>query len=544
MENKLFKTLIIVLVSLPILSEAQTKTKYWVRFTDKNGSSYSVSNPSAFLSVRAIARRTKQNISIVENDLPVNSGYINSVLATGAVTLLNRSKWFNAISIYTTDQAALNAIKALPFVVQVDSVARKNPVKRNTFEELSDKGSSQRNAGTQAYDYGMALNQVQMIGADCMHSKGFDGQGMVIAILDAGFNNADIVSAFDSVRTNNQILGTWDFVSGNSNVYDDDQHGEAVFSCIAANLPGQMIGTAPKASFWLLRTEDAPTENIIEEHNWVSGAEFADSVGADVINSSLGYTEFDDPSEDHTYFDMNGNTAIATIAADIAASKGILVVNSAGNSGGDAWYYIGAPADGDSVLAVGAVDWNGNYAAFSSHGPSSDGDVKPNVSAQGSGTIVYYSGGYIGTGNGTSFSSPLMAGAAACLWQAHPTATNMQIFDAIQQSGSQFSTPDSELGYGIPDMCLADDILNGLTGLFPNPTFGSFQYNYFSKNGETLVIELLDIRGRLISSGQKSVAPNSTTRFFDNSFEYLAKGLYLLKVQTQEGLMVTKFCKL
>lgn len=288
---------------------------------------------------------------------------------------------------------------------------------------------------------------------------------MVICILDAGFLNVDTLSCFDSLWINNKILGTYDFVANEVSVFEDYQHGTEVLSCIGANWPGKLVGTAPQAYFWLLRTEDAATELIIEEDNWVAGAEFADSVGADIINSSLGYTTFDaqTSNQNHTRADLDGNTAYATNGADIAAAKGILVCNSAGNEGGSGWKYISIPADGDSVCTVGAVDILGVRAGFSSQGPTADNRIKPDVVACGSGTAVidpftstvaYYSG--------TSFSSPLTAGMAACLWQANPTKNNMNILNAMRNSGSKSNSPDTLLGWGIPNYCLANGLLSGI----------------------------------------------------------------------------------
>ncbi len=235
----------------------------------------------------------------------------------------------------------------------------------------------------------------------------------------------------------------------------------SVLSTMAGNVPGLLVGTAPGASYWLLRSEDAGSEYVVEEDNWIAAAEYADSVGADVINSSLGYTDYDDNNQSYTYADMDGNTARVTRGADIAASKGILVVNSAGNSGNNFWRYIGAPADADSIITVGAVNSLGIIASFSSLGPTSDGRVKPTVCGQGEGTYVVSSADGVYPGNGTSFSSPVMAGAVTCLWQANPSFNNMELIDAIKRSASRYSSPDSLYGYGIPNMAVAHMVLSG-----------------------------------------------------------------------------------
>ncbi len=466
MKTLLLSTLALLLSTLTFTQVAPDK--YWVKFTDKNNSPYSIDNPLQFLSQRAIDRRLKQNIPVVENDIPVNQSYIDSVKAAGA-TVLTVSKWFNSVTVYAADQSIIDIINSYSFVLStqkigqgISSTETKPFFENESFDTIVKPNTGIKSLLSNVYDYGQALNQIQMLNGDSLHNLGYDGDGIVIAVLDAGFLNVNSLSAFDSLWNNGQILGWRDFVSPqNPNIFNSHYHGCMVLSTMGANLPGQMVGTSPKASFWLLRTEDAATEYLIEELNWVSGAEFADSLGADVINSSLGYTEFDDPSQNHTYADMDGNTTTITIGADIAASKGILVCNSAGNSGGSAWQYIGAPADGDSVFSIGAVTASGSYASFSSTGPTSDGRLKPNVVAQGSGsTIISPWSGNVSSGSGTSFSSPITAGMVACLRQANPAKSNIEIMTAVEQSSSLYTNPTQQMGYGIPDYVLANTILS------------------------------------------------------------------------------------
>ncbi|MCD4730436.1 MAG: S8 family serine peptidase [Bacteroidales bacterium] len=468
---KTLTTLVSTLLLSCITMAQLAPDKYWVRFTDKNNSPYSIENPQAFLSQKAIDRRITQGILVVENDLPVNPSYISAVVNTGA-TLLNISKWYNSVTVYTNDPAVLIAINALPFVLSTNKISNSQAVsgkksKKPFFEnesmtEIPEGNLIKGNSSGQSYDYGQAFNQINMLNGIALHDLGYDGADMTIAVLDAGFLNTNILSAFDSLWINNQILGYKDFVDPlNPNIFGSHSHGTNVLSTMGANLPNQMVGTAPKANYWLLRSEDAPTEYLVEELNWVSAAEFADSAGVDVINSSLGYTTFDDPSQDHTYQDMDGNTTPITNGGDLAASKGILVVNSAGNSGNSSWQYIGAPADGDSVFSIGAVDASGNYASFSSTGPTYDGRIKPNVVAQGLGSsIISASSGDVISGSGTSFSSPITAGMVTCLWQAHPDKRITEIMDAIQQSASLANTPNMLMGYGIPDYYLAHTLLS------------------------------------------------------------------------------------
>ncbi|MBI2270731.1 MAG: S8 family serine peptidase, partial [Bacteroidetes bacterium] len=405
---------------------------------------------------------------------------------------------------------------------------------KNKFEDFESLVAISTPAGL---NYGNSYNQVSMIGADCLHSNGYKGEGMVIAVIDAGFYKVDSLAAFDSLRTNNQILGTRDFVDGGTSVYEDHSHGMMVLSTMGGNLPGELIGTAPKAKYWLLRSENAAPENIIEEFDWVVAAEFADSVGADVINSSLGYFTFDDSTQDHTYADMNGKVALSSIGANRAARKGMAVVVSAGNSGPG---YIGSPADADSVLTIGAVDAGGTLAGFSSRGPSYDNRIKPNVAAQGKGSVVASTTSGTINANGTSFSSPISAGAVACLWQANPGKTNMQVLKAVEKSSTQYNSPDSLLGYGIPNMCVANMVLGGtdrsllgqdkIIESFPNPFETSIQITFYSLEGQTISICLFDIRGRKITEETQRVNANSVNYFTIHDVENLESGMYILNI--------------
>ena len=548
-----------LLIATGIMSQV-APNKYWVKFTDKNNSPYSIDNPEAFLSAKAIERRQNQNIAIVENDLPVNPSYIQGVANTG-VTMLNVSKWFNSVTVFTTDASKITEIENLSYVLSVE----KSPVKKGKKEipegkeffanesvnPLVENTNSKSGNSVNAYDYGAAFNQIDMLNGIELHNLGFDGAGMTIAILDAGFLNVDNLDAYASLWDNGQILGTHDFVAPNNpDIFGSHAHGAMVLSTMGVNLPGQMVGTAPQADFWLLRSEDGATEYLIEELNWVSAAEFADSVGADIINSSLGYTEFDDPSQNHTYADMDGNTTPITRGADLVASKGILVVNSAGNSGGGSWQYIGAPADGDSVFSIGAVDGSGNYASFSSTGPTVDGRVKPNVVAQGQGsTIIEPYGGSVSSGSGTSFSSPITAGMVACLWQSHPDKTNVEIMSAVEQSASQANNPDDYLGYGIPDYFLAYETITNTTeeqrlermlSIVPNPFTNEI---IFKIEGDSHIssIDITDITGSLLNSYTYSYDQNPEISL--THLSHLQAGIYLAIVHFGQRTVVKKIIK-
>jgi len=455
------KRILCCLVSLGILSltsEAQV-SRYIVKFKDKGSNSFSLNKPASYLSQRAIDRRTRYSISIDSSDLPVTTRYIDSVRLSGSVIILNASKWLNAVSIQTNDASAIAKINSLPFVQSVSGIALRSA---NTISAL-DKFEVEKQPAPQLkemgitsdfFNYGLSFDQIHIHNGEFLHNIGLRGQNMIIGMLDAGFNNYQTLKAFDSVRNNGQISGIYDFIAKDSSVNEDNAHGMECFSTISANIPGQFVGTAPKANFYLFRTEDASAEYPIEEFNWVCGAERVDSVGGDVISSSVGYTNFDAPlsAYSHTYADMNGNTTIAAIGADLAAKKGILVVNAAGNEGANAWKYIVTPADADSVMAVGAISTTGSVANFSSYGPSSDNQIKPDVASIGLGTIIQFPNNSVGGGNGTSFACPNMAGLTTCLWQGFPEFNNMKIINALRQSANKASAPDDRIGYGIPDV--------------------------------------------------------------------------------------------
>lgn len=457
---KRFALCLLTILTLVQTNEAQV-SRYIIRFRDKGSNPYTLNNPSAYLSQKAIDRRTKYSIAIDSTDLPVTPRYIDSIRLAGNVTILNASKWLNSVSIQTSDANALAKINSFAFVQSVSGAALRTNNSTITIDKFEIERKSQisfvlKETGVTSdfFSYGSSFTQVHIHNGEFLHNIGLRGQNMTIGMLDAGFNNYSSLKAFDSARLNGQILGVYDFVAKDNSVVEDDAHGMECFSTIAANIPGQFVGTAPKANFYLFRTENSSSEYPVEEHNWVCGAERIDSAGGDVISSSLGYNTFDAPltAADHSYADMNGNTTMAAIGADLAAKKGIMVVNSAGNEGANSWKFIVTPADGDSVLAVGAVSSSGSVASFSSQGPSSDGQVKPDVASMGVATVVQLPNNAIGTSNGTSFSCPNMAGLATCLWQGFPEFNNMKIVDALRRSGSKASAPDNFVGFGIPDV--------------------------------------------------------------------------------------------
>ncbi|MDQ3277878.1 MAG: S8 family peptidase [Bacteroidota bacterium] len=452
--KKLFVSLLLFIAAN---SEAQTLSRYIIKFKDKARTPYSLSSPSAYLAQRAIDRRTRYNIAVDSTDLPVTPQYLDSIRLAGNVIILNVSRWLNQVSIQTSDAAALTKIAAFPFVQSAAPIAARVGEGKKGTQAVAGKSKAPDKKplklSEEAYNYGSSFQQINIHNGQFLHSIGLRGQGMIIGMLDAGFFRYNSLKAFDSINHNGQVLDTWDFVARESSVAEDHSHGMQCLSVIAANIPSQFVGAAPRAGFYLLRTEDAATEYPIEEHNWVCAVERVDSSGGDVISSSLGYSNgMSDPQFNHTYAEMNGNTTIAARGADMAAKKGLLVVNAAGNQGDESFKYLATPADADSVLAVGAVNASGQPAPFSSYGPSADGQVKPDVASVGVATVVQTANNTIGTNNGTSFACPNMAGLATCLWQGFPELNNMQIIGALRGAGSKAAAPDDRVGYGIPDM--------------------------------------------------------------------------------------------
>lgn len=476
------------------LTESKAQfSRYIIQLKDKGATTYSIANPSPYLSQRAIDRRNRYNIPTDSTDLPVPSAYISQLQVIPNVTILNISRWLNAVAIQTTDPNAIAAINALPFVKIITGIAAKPSITSNKFTQeirsLPNIGAKPEQIKSDYFNYGAnSFDEIHLHKGEFLHNIGLRGQGMQIAMLDGGYFHYTSLKAFDSVNTNAQVLSTWDFVAGNTSVVEDNAHGMQCFSIIAANIPGQFIGKAPKAGFHLFRTEDVFSEYPIEEFNWACGAERADSSGSDIISSSLGYGyNFTDPVPDYTYSQLNGDITISARAADLAAKKGLLVFNAAGNSGNDYWRMITTPADGDSVVAVGAVSISGTVGSFSSYGPSADGRIKPDIASVGVGAMLQAANNTIGASNGTSFACPNIAGMATCLWQGFPEFNNMRIVRALKEAGSIYSSPDNRIGYGIPDMKKAfTTLLAEYAGLSATITGCAVTLNWLSKDVATM----------------------------------------------------------
>ncbi len=531
------------------LSFSQTKYLFLVSFKDKSATEYSLSVPSDYLSAKALARRAKGNIGIDSLDLPIPQVCIDSVANRG-FEIKCKVKWFNSVVVSTPDSSGIDALYNITFVKNIKFVGYN--INGKSIAESKGLKTKNNSVSNQEFDYGDSYTQINMLGGDLLHDIGLKGDGITIAVLDAGFNNANIIPQLSHLFDSNKIKATWNFVDNTSEVYQvaSGSHGTNVLSIIAATASGKIIGASPNANFLLLRTEDGSTEYIVEEYNWTAGAAFADSAGADVINSSLGYTVFNDSNMNHKYSDMNGKTAPSSIAATIAARKGILVCNSAGNEGGKVWRYVGAPADADSILTVGAVDASKMYASFSSIGPSYDKRLKPDVTAMGRSTITVTPGGDVTSGSGTSFSSPLIAGFSACLIQSHPEATNFEVMDAIKKSASQYSNPDSLYGYGIPNFNFANLILSNiiidkqnttnLVNVYPNPFNDKIDIIYFSLDTQSLKIELFDNKGALVFSENKSIKQNSYNYWSLRNVEKCLAGVYFLKITEGNKNVITR----
>ena len=428
---------------------AQSKYKYLVLLKDKEGSPYLVNSPLVYLSQKAIDRRFKQGITIKTSDLPPNPTYISSIQQTGA-TVIYKSRWMNAVLVEATETQK-NTILTLP---SVKGIEFNRPLKQARQSSLKDKFAVEN---AESLNYGDATAQIQLLGADVMHNQGFHGEGMLMALLDDGFLNVNTSACLQHVVQQNKIVKVYDFVDNDNTVYSQGGHGTAVLSTLAGYIDNQMISPAFGASVALFRTEDITSETPLEEANWLFAAEMADSLGADIISSSLGYSTLDNSADNYTPAMMNGKTALSTRAADFATERGIVVVISAGNSGNDpSWQIITAPADADSVLAIGSVTRTGNYASFSSRGNSADGRIKPDIVAVGSGTALCNTSGFASTSDGTSFSAPLVAGLVAGFWQANPHLTAQEVTRCIRKSGHQFASPTIQLGYGFANFSRAN----------------------------------------------------------------------------------------
>lgn len=550
MINNPFKKLFLCLLLFAICHflAGQEKNCYRLYLTDKNNSPYSESAPQEYLSQRAIEKRQRFQIAITEEDLPVNPHYLRSIENISSdIRILARTKWFNTVTIYCPDTSFIAQINALPFVISdktmpvgaLDIVSKGADKLQVEQQEISSPPLDQKNDNV--YDYGYGYGQIAIHNGHLLHNEGFAGKDMLIAVFDAGWRGFDTLSVFRSLYENGQILGTIDLIPDINNVYTDHAHGTYVVSTMASHVEGRMVGTAPEADYFFIRSEHPLTEQLIEEDFWAYAAEIADSLGADVINSSLGYTTFTFPSSGWSYEQCDGISSIASLAATKAGEKGVIPCISAGNEGNDSFYYIGRPADAFNVLTVGGIDVFGEPASFTSHGPSYDGRIKPDITGVGYEAVAYRDNGLLAYVNGTSFSSPIIAGLTACLWQSLPQKTASQLMEIIRQSAHLAHNPDNLFGYGIPDFHKAyldyvDDATdkfsynstNQTLSIFPNPC--TTKFGIMTNGFPISEILLFDLSGKLV----KQIKVNQETNpIIDISS--LGQGFYIGKALGKEG---------
>ncbi|PID69040.1 MAG: peptidase S8 [Flavobacteriia bacterium] len=514
---------ILVFFSIPCSLWSQSYD-LWVFFKDKPQAEQYLLHPEEMLSQRALDRRQRYQIPIDDTDVPIFSNYIDQVAQIDSVDIIAHSKWLNGLHLRASE-SSLQQLENLESIKYIEllGLVQENPSKNN--QNITDKL-----AVTTSENYGAASHQIKMLNGQFLHDKGYTGQGMQIAVIDAGFIKVDSMGAFSRLRDNNQILGTYNFIDKTTDVYTRHYHGTMVLSTLAAYIDNEYTGTAPDASYYLFISEDTSQEHPYEESLWIEAAEKADSLGVDIITTSLGYTEFDNPDFNHTYSDLDGNTTIISRGSKIATEKGMLLVNSAGNWGTKSWRYIGAPADVANVLSVGAVDKDSIIAPFSSWGYTADGRVKPDVCAQGVQTALVNPSNEIVTGSGTSFAAPIIAGLTACLWQAFRDQKPGEIRKHIKQSANMYNNPDEHYGYGIPDFKAAyfllhfdkTDIAN--ISVFPNPVKRGHPLQLIiPENLLPMDLHMYDIRGQLI---QTYMSQNSYNTLDTGNY---APGFYLIQ---------------
>ena len=535
------KTVFIIVLLISAFGYSQEDA--WVYFKDKPNSQYYIANPLQMLSQRALDRRALQNIPLDLLDVPIHQPYIDQITVTTGITVKASSKWLNCLHIRGT-QTVIQSLSLLSFVDHV-TFANANLSRLGITSKCINYSVVNKVLENQAtYNYGTSGNQIQMLNGNYLHQQNFTGTGKIIAILDAGFPGVDVATPFQRLRDNNQILGGYNFVDRSSNFYSMNSHGTQVLSTMGGFVDTQLVGTAPDASYYLFVTEDTTSETPLEESLWVEAAEMADKLGADVINSSLGYFQFDNPNYSYTYNNMNGSTAFCSRGANIAFTRGMVVVISAGNSGNTSNPHISAPADATNALTVGAVNSVRNYASFSSIGPSFDGRVKPDVMAQGQSAVVAMPSGALATNSGTSFSGPIIAGMVASFWQAFPNLSNARIVQLIKESCDRYSNPNAQYGYGIPNFQLALNnalAINQYTSedfyyIYPNPFNDEVTFS-FSLNAISREIIIYN------SLGQEILRKKSDNKLDLISLQSFENGIYFYKIASANANFTGKLIK-
>lgn len=514
----------------------------WVYFTDKPDAGFYLANPLEMLSQKALDRRSAQGIDLDILDVPVHQEYVSQITASAGITVMAKSKWLNCVHVRGSEED-INSLEELPFVDHVHFANKLLNTSGRPNDMLQYANANKVMETMADFSYGNSANQIQMLNGHLLHQQDFTGSGMTIAVLDNGFPGVNTTQPFQRLFDNNLILGGYNFVAGSDNIYTGGTHGTLVLSTIGGYTEGQLVGTAPDAFYYLFVTEDTAQENPVEESYWVEAAEMADSLGVDVINTSLGYFIYENPNYSYTYEDINGDTAFITRGANIAFTRGMLCVTSAGNTATTANPHIGVPADAFNTLTVGAVNDEEQYATFSSIGPSFDGRVKPDVMARGVASVLSNTQGDIAAANGTSFSSPITAGLVACLWQALPELTNQQLLQIIRQSADRFNNPDAQYGYGIPDFALAREIGLGVSEkekqlflLYPNPSYSLINIS-FPKEIDEVTISMFNALGRRVLRQPISAGQPSFT------ISQLSPGIYTYTIESKNGMQAGKIIK-
>ena len=531
--------------------------RYRIEFADKNHNTYTIGFPQYFLSERALQRRMRQGIKVTHDDLPVSKYYTDSLRRMG-IEVLNTSRWYNSAIIRCSPEDIVK-LRDIDFIKPTQSIPKEsvqdtsidlNDNLENLFSFLFQKKDT-KDIHSQylapASYYGQAADQIGMMNGQALHHRGFRGKGMLVAVIDGGFYKVGELSGFDSMRHSGRLRGVKCFSIDDDSTIGENNHGANVLSIIASDLPGRMVGSAPDAEYILLRSEEVGKEYLVEEDNWIAAVEYADSIGADMITSSLGYSKFDDATQNHHYNDLDGRTVRASYAATMAAARGMIVCASAGNDGDNQWKFVSVPADADSVVTVGAVDSKGRYASFSSVGHTVDGRIKPDLVAMGKETAYQNSMGMINTGNGTSYSTPLLAGLIACLWQAYPDKNNMEIIDMVKYSASHHQIPDSLFGFGIPDFAklvkpVSSDKPYSLS-VSQDPAKDVFSLFLSPARHGNVNVKITTASGQQIFSHSGHIAGNDVYKLTINESLNFPSGIYLVEVHTEAGKKIEKAVK-
>ena len=537
------KKLLLVLTILSIQQGVAQNQDAWVIFADKENVEASLADPILIMTQEAIDRKTLQGTPIDERDVPINENYVTQIKNASGITVLSKSKWMNCVYIIGS-QSNIEALLDLPFVTNVEYA----DTSLNLFPgaPIENKFALEEANQRINYNYGSAANQIEMLSGDYLHELDYTGEGMIVAVLDAGFPSIDTNPGFQKMRDENRILGTYDFEARTENVDGTSSHGFNTSSDIGGFLQDEFVGTAPQASFYFFVTEYTPTETPAEEAWWVEALERSDSLGVDVVNTSLGYRVFDNPNYDYSYEDLNGQTTFSARGANIAFDKGMILVTSAGNGGNTSFPTVGTPGDSPGTLTVGAVNSNGIYVAFSSIGPTVDGRVKPDVMAQGSNAAVINTGGNVDFSSGTSFSSPIMAGAVTCLWQSRPEVPNGHIMQIIRESANLYNNPTDQMGYGIPnfenayaalqELGFEDEFLMSNFALYPNPVTSKINIS-FPEGISNCTFTIYSILGNKVLSTEISRNLNSV------NIETLNSGMYIASINSNNKQISFKIIK-